>query len=51
MSKFTEEELDFIKACAKQCLPYASTSGMSEDFLLDLIIKIKKIQEKTKNNA
>ena len=45
---FTKEELDFIKACAKQCLPYAGNSGIQEDFLLDLILKIKKIQEKNK---
>ena len=38
---FNEEELDFIKTCAKQCLAYTSTSGISEDFLLDIIFKCK----------
>ena len=43
---FTKEELDFIKACAKQCLPCVGTSGIGEDFLLDLILKVKKLQKK-----
>lgn len=38
---FNEEELDFIKACAKQCLPFTNTSGITEDFLLDIIVKCK----------
>lgn len=45
---FNGEELDFIKACAKQCLAHTSSSGISEDFLLDIIMKCKT---QTKGNS
>ncbi len=47
--EFNEEEIDFIKTCAKQCLPFVGSSNIEEDFLLDLILKCKKLEKKIKN--
>ena len=47
--EFNEEEIDFIKTCAKQCLPFVGSSGIGEDFLLDLILKCKHLEKKIKN--
>ncbi len=47
--EFNEEEIDFIKTCAKQCLPFVGSSNIEEDFLLDLILKCKQLEKKIKN--